>query len=57
MTTDTKQAAPGGIIIDDHTALKIGEMLLDMKGRFLSTPEGQKKYAEWHLKEYGCLPN
>lgn len=55
MVADAKQIA-SNTTIDDYTALKLGEMLLKMKERFIDTPEGQKKYAEWHLSEYGCLP-
>ena len=39
-------------IIDDHTA----ELVLRMAKKFYSDPKNVKKFEEWHLKEYGCLP-
>ena len=42
--------------ISDMTALRLAEMLLAMKEKLFGTPEGRKRYEEWHLKEYGTLP-
>lgn len=40
------------INIDDHTA----ELVNRMAKKFYSNPENVKKFEEWHLKTYGCLP-
>ena len=40
------------ISIDDHTA----ELVNRMAKKFYSNPENVKKFEEWHLKTYGCLP-
>ena len=40
------------VIVSDRTA----ELLNRMAERFYSDPENVKKYEEWHLKQYGCLP-
>ena len=42
----------GGIVIDDHTA----ELINRMAEKFFAKPENVKKFEEWHLKTYGCLP-
>lgn len=38
--------------IDNHTATKLARMA----EKFYSNPENMRKYTEWHLQEYGCLP-
>lgn len=43
--------------IDDNTARKLADMLLAMKEKILGSPEGRRRYEEWHMKEYGSLPN
>jgi hypothetical protein len=40
-------------IVSDHVA----EQVLAMARKFYSNPENVKKYQEWHLKTYGCLPS
>lgn len=39
--------------IDVHTATKV----LRMAEKFFSDPKNVKGFEEWHLKEYGFLPN
>jgi hypothetical protein len=41
-----------GCIVSDHVARQV----LEMARKFYSHPENVKKYQEWHLKTYGCLP-
>lgn len=47
-----KKAEPNGSIISDHTARKIYAMCEKM----WANPKIREGYSEWHLKEYGCLP-
>lgn len=39
-------------IVSDYVARQV----LEMAREFYSHPENVKKYQEWHLKTYGCLP-
>ena len=34
----------------------VAEQVLKMAKKFYSDPKNVKKYREWHLKEYGYLP-
>jgi len=43
----------GKTSIDVHTATKV----LRMAEKFFSDPKNIKGFEEWHLKEYGFLPN
>lgn len=52
MTADKTADICGSNIIDDYTAHLINQMAL----KFYSNPENVKKFGEWHLKTYGCLP-
>ena len=45
--------------ISDHAAKKIYKLAekMALDPRFsLHTKEGQQRYAQWHMKEYGYLP-
>lgn len=53
MGTGGTVSISGGIVVDDHTAALINLMA----EKFYSKPENVKKFEEWHLKRYGCLPN
>lgn len=35
---------------------KIFVNMVDKLAEFYSDPENKKKYQEWHLQKYGCLP-
>lgn len=50
MQTNTQTAV---VNISDHTARQI----VDMAKKFFSDEKNVKKFEEWHLKTYGCLPN
>jgi hypothetical protein len=39
--------------VDDYVAARV----VRMAEKFYADPENVRKYAEWHLKEYGCLPD
>lgn len=36
-------------------AKPFAKMVKSLEG-FYSDPENKKKYQEWHLQKYGCLP-
>lgn len=52
MTADGALSVSGRIVVDDHTAKLINRMA----EKFYAEPENVKKFEEWHLKTYGCLP-
>ncbi|MEA5057739.1 MAG: hypothetical protein VB047_09320 [Anaerotignum propionicum] len=41
------------IHISDHTA----QQIVDMAKKFYSDEKNVKRFEEWHLKTYGCLPD
>lgn len=47
-----KAKIKNGCVVSDHVARQV----LEMAREFYSHPENVKKYQEWHLKTYGCLP-
>ncbi len=52
MIADKTPDTCGENIIDNYTAHLINQMAL----KFYSNPDNVKKFREWHLKTYGCLP-
>jgi hypothetical protein len=52
VTADKTANVGGNNIVDDYTAHLINKLA----EKFYSIPENVKKFEEWHLQTYGCLP-
>ncbi len=52
MVADKTADTCGENIIDNYTAHLINKLA----EKFYLNPENVKKFEEWHLQTYGCLP-
>lgn len=47
------------MLLDDYQVKSLAKSFVGMVDKlteFYSDPENKKKYQEWHLQKYGCLP-
>lgn len=47
------------MLLDEKQATELAKPIAKMADaleEFFKDPQNKKKYREWHLKKYGCLP-